>query len=125
MKRKALCFSVVLLFGSLLTSTAAAAEQAASQIVIKDITVTEAIKLQPTSEGNKDSPRISEDEALKIVKSLFPEIIGESKPDIQLNSESYQGRNIWQIHCYERMRHGGPGMRRAITSPWMPIPAKY
>lgn len=110
MKRKALCFSVVLLFGSLLTSTAAAAEQAASQIVIKDITVTEAIKLQPTSEGNKDSPRISEDEALKIVKSLFPEIIGESKPDIQLNSESYQGRNIWQIHCYERMRHGGPGM---------------
>ncbi|AGL00395.1 YcdB/YcdC domain-containing protein [Desulfoscipio gibsoniae] len=109
MRRKALCFSVVLLFGSLLMSTAAAAEQTASQIVIKEVTVTEAIKLPPTSEEKKDSPRISEDEALKIIKSVFPEIIGESKPDMQLDFEPYQDRNIWRIHYYERMYHG-PGM---------------
>ncbi|ACV61349.1 S-layer domain protein [Desulfofarcimen acetoxidans DSM 771] len=109
MRRKAFCFSAVLLFGSLLMSTAASAEQTASQIVIKQVTVTEAKKLPPASEEKKDSPRISEDEALKIIKSAFPEIIGESKPDMQLDFEDYHGRNVWRINNYERMYHG-PGM---------------
>ncbi len=100
MIRKALYFSVVLLSGSLLMSTAAAAEQTAAQMATKQVILTEA---------EKNGPKISEDEALKIIQSAFPEIIGDGKPQMNLDYDSYQGRNIWRINNDERMYYG-PGM---------------
>jgi hypothetical protein len=107
MKREALCFAVILLSGLLILSTAAAAEQTISQTVTKQVIITnEAAKLPPKDVVKKDGAKISEEEALKIINGAFPHITGDGTPDIQLDYDSYQGRNIWRINNYERTGRG-------------------